>query len=88
MIASQILLDLLSIGFLFYYLMFNLSDIVVFYFQAQRLHQSQELESQPTEMDIVSVINIFPPNLWEEVPLTSSESNLGLSLSIIVLQVL
>ena len=63
MIASQTLLDLLSIGFLFHYLMFNLSNIVVLYFQAQRLHQSQELESQLVEMDIVSIITTFPSDL-------------------------
>ena len=35
--------------------------------QAQRLHQSQELEGQPVEMDTVSIIATFPSDLREEV---------------------
>lgn len=35
--------------------------------RAQRLHQSQELEGQPVEMDTVSIIATFPSELREEV---------------------
>lgn len=35
--------------------------------QAQRLHQAQELEGQPVEMDTVSIIATFPSDLREEV---------------------
>lgn len=36
--------------------------------RAQRLHQSQELEGQPVEMDTVSIIATFPSDIREEVP--------------------
>lgn len=45
--------------------------------QAQRLHQSQELEGQPVEMDTVSIIATFPSELREEVLLTSSDAILA-----------
>ncbi|GAB2292986.1 hypothetical protein Dimus_027209 [Dionaea muscipula] len=45
--------------------------------QAQRLHQSQELEGQPVEMDTVSIIATFPSDLREEVLLTSSDAVLA-----------
>lgn len=35
--------------------------------RAQRLHQSQELEGQPVEMDTVSIIATFPSDIREEV---------------------
>lgn len=35
--------------------------------RVQRLHQSQELEGQPVEMDTVSIIATFPSELREEV---------------------
>lgn len=37
--------------------------------RAQRLHQSQELEGQPIEMDTVSIIATFPSDIREEVDL-------------------
>ncbi|KAG5018915.1 hypothetical protein JHK87_014770 [Glycine soja] len=45
--------------------------------QAQRLHQAQELEGQPVEMDTVSIIATFPSELREEVLLTSSDAILA-----------
>ncbi|XVE95159.1 hypothetical protein REPUB_Repub02eG0072400 [Reevesia pubescens] len=45
--------------------------------RAQRLHQSQELEGQPVEMDTVSIIATFPSDLREEVLLTSSDAILA-----------
>ncbi|KAJ4930463.1 hypothetical protein NE237_014317 [Protea cynaroides] len=45
--------------------------------QAQRLHQAQELEGQPVEMDAVSIIATFPSDLREEVLLTSSDAILA-----------
>ncbi|CAK9186569.1 unnamed protein product [Ilex paraguariensis] len=45
--------------------------------RAQRLHQSQELEGQPVEMDTVSIIATFPSELREEVLLTSSDAILA-----------
>ncbi|KAL1344749.1 hypothetical protein HN51_018594 [Arachis hypogaea] len=45
--------------------------------QARRLHQSQELEGQPVEMDTVSIIATFPAELREEVLLTSSDAILA-----------
>lgn len=35
--------------------------------RAQRMHQSQELEGQPVEMDTVSIIATFPSDIREEV---------------------
>lgn len=35
--------------------------------RAQRLHQAQELEGQPVEMDTVSIIATFPSDIREEV---------------------
>ncbi|KAK4483925.1 hypothetical protein RD792_011134 [Penstemon davidsonii] len=45
--------------------------------RAQRLHQSQELEGQPVEMDTVSIIATFPSDVREEVLLTSSDAILA-----------
>ncbi|XP_074263736.1 uncharacterized protein LOC141586426 [Silene latifolia] len=45
--------------------------------QVQRLHQSQELEGEPVEMDTVSIIASFPSDLREEVLLTSSDAVLA-----------
>ncbi|CDP00938.1 unnamed protein product [Coffea canephora] len=45
--------------------------------RAQRLHQAQELEGQPVEMDTVSIIATFPSELREEVLLTSSDAILA-----------
>ncbi|KAK6160913.1 hypothetical protein DH2020_004294 [Rehmannia glutinosa] len=45
--------------------------------RAQRLHQSQELEGQPVEMDTVSIIATFPSDIREEVLLTSSDAILA-----------
>ncbi|XP_019414794.1 PREDICTED: E3 ubiquitin-protein ligase UPL1-like isoform X2 [Lupinus angustifolius] len=45
--------------------------------RAQRLHQSQELEGQPVEMDTVSIIATFPSEIREEVLLTSSDAVLA-----------
>ncbi|GMI83160.1 ubiquitin-protein ligase 2 [Hibiscus trionum] len=45
--------------------------------EAQRLHQSQELEGQPVEMDTVSIIATFPSDIREEVLLTSSDAILA-----------
>ncbi|KAE9603819.1 putative aminoacyltransferase, E1 ubiquitin-activating enzyme [Lupinus albus] len=45
--------------------------------QSQRLHQSQELEGQPVEMDTVSIIATFPSEIREEVLLTSSDDVLA-----------
>ncbi|KAL3514293.1 hypothetical protein ACH5RR_027010, partial [Cinchona calisaya] len=45
--------------------------------QAQRVHQAQELEGQPVEMDTVSIIATFPSELREEVLLTSSDAILA-----------
>ncbi|KAE8709850.1 E3 ubiquitin-protein ligase UPL2 [Hibiscus syriacus] len=45
--------------------------------QAQRVHQSQEFEGQPVEMDTVSIIATFPSDLREEVLLTSSDAILA-----------
>ncbi|KAH9603413.1 hypothetical protein KSS87_004335 [Heliosperma pusillum] len=45
--------------------------------QVQRLHQSQELDGQPVEMDTVSIIATFPSDLREEVLLTSSDAVLA-----------
>ncbi|KAK7301089.1 hypothetical protein RJT34_11949 [Clitoria ternatea] len=45
--------------------------------QAQRLHQSRELEGQPVEMDTVSIIATFPSDLREEVLLTSPDTILA-----------
>ncbi|KDO81247.1 hypothetical protein CISIN_1g000014mg [Citrus sinensis] len=45
--------------------------------RAQRLHQSQELEGQPVEMDTVSIIATFSSDLREEVLLTSSDAILA-----------
>ncbi|CAI9116114.1 OLC1v1017183C2 [Oldenlandia corymbosa var. corymbosa] len=45
--------------------------------RAQRLHQSQELEGQPVEMDTVSIIATFPSEIREEVLLTSSDAILA-----------
>ncbi|XP_051123521.1 E3 ubiquitin-protein ligase UPL2-like isoform X2 [Andrographis paniculata] len=45
--------------------------------RAQRMHQSQELEGQPVEMDTVSIIATFPSELREEVLLTSSDAILA-----------
>ncbi|XP_057442422.1 E3 ubiquitin-protein ligase UPL1-like [Lotus japonicus] len=42
--------------------------------QVQRVHQSQELEGQPVEMDTVSIIATFPSDLREEVLLTSPDN--------------
>ncbi|KAK8600955.1 hypothetical protein V6N13_059305 [Hibiscus sabdariffa] len=42
--------------------------------QAQRIHQPQEVEGQPVEMDTVSIIATFPSDLREEVLLTSSDA--------------
>ncbi|KAL0793741.1 hypothetical protein Bca101_065118 [Brassica carinata] len=45
--------------------------------QAQRVHQSHELEGQPVEMDTVSIIATFPSELREEVLLTSDDAVLA-----------
>lgn len=45
--------------------------------RAQRMHQSQELEGQPVEMDTVSIIATFPSDIREEVLLTSSDAILA-----------
>ncbi|KAE9587087.1 putative aminoacyltransferase, E1 ubiquitin-activating enzyme [Lupinus albus] len=45
--------------------------------RAQRLHQSQELDGQPVEMDTVSIIATFPSEIREEVLLTSSDAVLA-----------
>ncbi|KAK9758378.1 hypothetical protein RND81_01G225900 [Saponaria officinalis] len=45
--------------------------------QVQRIHQSQELEGQPIEMDTVSIIATFPSDIREEVLLTSSDAVLA-----------
>ncbi|KAL1546797.1 HECT-type E3 ubiquitin transferase [Salvia divinorum] len=45
--------------------------------RAQRVHQSQELEGQPVEMDTVSIIATFPSDIREEVLLTSSDAVLA-----------
>ncbi|KAH7660208.1 E3 ubiquitin-protein ligase HUWE1 protein [Dioscorea alata] len=45
--------------------------------RAQRMMQSQQAEGQPVEMDSASIIATFPPELREEVLLTSSEAVLS-----------
>ncbi|KAL3617821.1 hypothetical protein CASFOL_038142 [Castilleja foliolosa] len=46
--------------------------------RAQRLlHQSQELDGQPVEMDTVSIIATFPSDIREEVLITSSDDILA-----------
>ncbi|XP_047978963.1 E3 ubiquitin-protein ligase UPL2-like [Salvia hispanica] len=45
--------------------------------RAQRVHQAQELEGQPVEMDTVSIIATFPSDIREEVLLTSSDAVLA-----------
>ncbi|CAA6672443.1 unnamed protein product [Spirodela intermedia] len=45
--------------------------------QAQRLVHSQQAEGQPVDMDNASIIATFPPDLRQEVLLTSSEAVLS-----------
>ncbi|CAI9263642.1 unnamed protein product [Lactuca saligna] len=45
--------------------------------QAQGAHRAHELEGQPVEIDIVSIIATFPSELREEVLLTSSDAVLA-----------